>query len=154
MRPIIVPPGGGKEICAFGDTIQFKFGGIESESRITLGMVTTPPGGGPPLHVHRAEDEVFIIESGDIEVNVEGQWQKAVPGSAVFLPRGVPHQYRNAGQVPSRHWVVAAPSGFESFFEKCAAVFSAGGPPDMGRIMQICAEHDCEILGPPAGAHQ
>jgi len=153
MQPIIVQPGEGKEVCAFGDTVVFKLVGEQTGSDVVIGLAITPPGNGPPLHVHHNDHEIFIMESGDIEVNVLGQWKKAPPGSVVFLPKGVPHQFRNAGQTPSRHWVICTPSGFETFFERCAAIYAQGGPPDMGQIMQACADHGMEILGPPPGPH-
>lgn len=153
MKPMIVLPGEGKEVRAFGDTIVFKVVGEQSENGVTIGLAITPPGGGPPLHVHRREDEIFIIVSGDLEMNVLGEWMKAPPGSVVFLPRDVPHQFKNVGSEPSHHWVICTPSGFESFYEKCSAVFAAGGPPDMERILAICAEHGAEIVGPPPAAH-
>src|SRR5512134_1294568 len=115
MRPIIVRPGEGREVSAFGDTIVFKLVGDQTGNEVTIGQAVTPPGGGPPLHVHHNDHEIFIMESGDIEVFVDEEWQKAPAGSVVFLPKGVPHKFRNAGSVPSRHWVIVAPSGFEAF---------------------------------------
>ncbi len=153
MKPIIVKPGDGKSITAFGDTIVFPLVGSQTGDEITIGIVSTPPGGGPPLHVHRRENEIFLMESGDIEVLAEGEWIKAPPGSVVFLPKDVPHQFRNAGDTTSRHWVICTPSGFENFYSKCSDLFAAGGPPDMEKIMGTCAEFGMEILGPPPGVH-
>ena len=153
MQPIIVQPGEGKELCAFGDTVVFKLVGAQTGNDISLGMVMTPPGGGPPLHVHHREHEIFIIESGDLEMNVRGEWKKAPPGSVVFLPKDVPHQFRNVGDATSRHWVICTPGGFESFYEKCAEIFAAGGPPDMERIVGAATEYGMELVGPPHGAH-
>ncbi len=154
MQPIIVQPHEGQELKAFGDTILFKVVGGQTGNDITIGMAITPPGGGPPLHFHRREHEVFIIESGDLEMNIGGEWKKAPPGSVVFLPKDVPHQFRNIGDVPSRHWVIASPGGgFETFYEKAAAVFAEAGPPDMERILKAAADHGMEIVGPPPGSH-
>lgn len=153
MHPIIVQPEEGKELCAFGDTILFKIDGSLTGCDLTIGLAITPPGGGPPLHVHHVEHEVFIIESGDLEMNIGGEWKKAAPGSVVFLPRDVPHQFRNVGQTPSRHWVICTPSGFEHFFEKAAAIFAQPGPPDLERVLAAAGEHGMEVLGPPPGAH-
>ena len=149
MEPIIVQPGEGHEVTAFGDTIVFKLVGGQTGNEITIGMAITPPGNGPPLHVHHREHEIFIIESGDLEMNVGGVWKKAPPGSVVFLPKDVPHQFRNVGATPSRHWVIVTPSGFEGFFERAAAVFAEPGPPDMGRVLQAAADYGMEVLGPP-----
>ena len=153
MQPIIVLPGDGNEVTAFGDTILFKVVGDHTENNLSIGLATTPPGNGPPLHVHLNDNEVFIMISGDIEVEVGGEWKKAPPESVVFLPKGVPHRYRNAGETTSKHWVLVTPSGFENFFQQCSAVFAAGGAPDFAQIKAISADHNVEILGPPPGAH-
>lgn len=150
---MIILPGEGHHVSAFGDTILFKLVGGQTGNDITIGLATTPPGGGPPLHVHHREHEIFIIESGDLEMNVAGEWKKSPPGSVVFLPKDIPHQFRNAGDTPSRHWVIAAPSGFEHFFEKSAAVFAEGGPPDIARIVKIAGEYGMELVGPPPEPH-
>jgi len=34
-----------------------------------------------------------------------------------------------------------APSGFETFFARCAEEFAKPNPPDMSRIVEISAEH-------------
>ncbi|MBS1724324.1 MAG: cupin domain-containing protein [Armatimonadetes bacterium] len=153
MEPIIIQPHEGKELSAFGDVIVFKLQGGQTGNDITIGMAITPPGGGPPLHVHHREHEIFIIESGDLEMNVHGEWKKAPPGSVVFLPKDVPHQFRNAGATPSRHWVIATPSGFEDFYDRAAAVFAAPGPPDIEKVLAAAADYGMEVIGPPPGAH-
>ena len=151
MEISIVQPDEGKELTAFGDTIQFKLWGEHSKNTVTVGLVKVLPGGGPPLHVHHREEEIYIIESGDIEVNVNGEWKKAPVGSVVFLPRDIPHQFRNAGTTTSRHWVIATPSGFEDFFQDASDIFAKGGPPDVDAIMKIAARHEVEVIGPPPG---
>lgn len=153
MRPILVRPDEGREVCAFGDTIVFKLVGEQTGNAVTIGLAVTPPGGGPPLHIHHRDDEIFIMQSGDLEVWVDDAWQKAPPGSVVFLPKGVPHMFRNAGTEPSRHWVIVGPSGFETFFSQCGEVFAAGGPPDFGKIKAACADHGYEILEKPPVPH-
>lgn len=152
MQPIIVQPEEGLKLSAFGDTIVFKVCGEQTGNDITIGMAITPPGGGPPLHVHHREHEVFIIESGDLEMNISGGWKKAPPGSVVFLPKDIAHQFRNVGATPSRHWVIASPGGgFEKFYEQAAALFAEPGPPNMERILQAAADYGMEVVGPPPG---
>ena len=92
---------------------------------------------------------MFIIDSGDVEFLIDGDWKKAPPGTVAFLPKGVPHTFRNAGQTESRMWVIVAPSGFEDFFTQCASAFGADGQPDMAKVMQVCEAHGIEILAPP-----
>jgi len=32
-----------------------------------------PPGGGPPLHVHLAEDELFLVTEGEMSFYIDGE---------------------------------------------------------------------------------
>ncbi len=150
LRPVIVPPAGGTALSAFGDSIVFKLGGAETGGTLTLSLGTVPPGGGPPPHRHLAEDEIFIVVSGQEEFWADGAWTPVEPGTVVYLPRGVAHTFRNVGSTPSQHWVITTPGGFDHFFADCARVFSdaaaAGCAPDMGRILQVFAEHRLELL--------
>ena len=106
----------------------------------------TPPGGGPPLHVHSREDEIFLVIEGRLSYFAEGSWTEVGPGGLVYLPRGAAHTYHNIGDTPSRHWILTAPSGFEHFFAACAAEFAKPGGPDEARLIDIHHEHGIELV--------
>ncbi len=148
-QTIIVQPGEGPTLQAFGDTVQVKLSGDETGGSLILGLATTPAGHGPPPHIHRNEDELFIIIEGSFRFLRGDAWSDPVgPGTVVYTPRGVRHTFQNAGTSPGRHWVMATPSGFERFFSQCAEVFAAGGAPDMQRILTIAAEYGLEFVPP------
>lgn len=152
-HPVIVQSHEGATLHAFGSAMQILLGGAETGGLLALALETTPPGGGPPPHLHRAEDELFLVLEGREEFLAEGRWTPVGPGGAVFLPRGTAHTFRNAGDAPSRHWVLTTPSGFEHFFAGCADAFAAPGGPDMARVMEMFATHGIELAGPPPAAH-
>lgn len=54
------------------------------------------PGGHSPDHAHPYEHENYVLE-GHGEVFIEDSWYPIGPGSVVFVPPGVRHQYRNTG---------------------------------------------------------
>ena len=43
-----------------------------------------------PPHLHRATDETFLIESGEIEINRGGELLRGRRGDAIYLPKGIP----------------------------------------------------------------
>ena len=143
---VVIPPDGGESIGAFGSDILFKLEGTNTGGRLCLGLATTPPGGGPPLHVHHTDDELFIVVEGTLEVRSGSEWIPARAGSVVYLPRGVPHTFRNSGNTPSRHWVLTAPSGFEEFYRGASTILAAGTPPDFTALQALAAEHGYEFL--------
>ena len=154
VRPVLVQPDGGRHVHAFGTPVQFLLSGDETGGALALGVATTPAGHGPPPHVHHREAEVLVVLEGELEFWVGGEWTRVAAGGAAFLPAGVPHTYRNAGDAPSRHLVLATPAGFERFFSACADVFAAadpGAPPDMDAIVRVSADHGIEYLVPLGG---
>jgi quercetin dioxygenase-like cupin family protein len=111
-------------------------GGVMSSTR-----VVSPPGGGPPAHIHTREDELFIILRGHYRF-----WQKDMPtieapaGSFVYLHKGMIHQYRNVSDNEGEHVLICLPGGLEELFiavskEKLTV------PRDMDRIKQLSGEY-------------
>lgn len=47
--------------------------------------------GGPPRHVHHAQEEWFYVVHGNYVIEVGGETHRVGPGDSVLAPRGVPH---------------------------------------------------------------
>jgi quercetin dioxygenase-like cupin family protein len=77
-----------------------------------------PPGGGPPPHIHRREDETFYLIEGEIEFLLGDEKVTAGPGDFVSVPRGTVHRFRNAGAKTARMILTFTPAGMERFFEE------------------------------------
>lgn len=148
----LTPPGTGKRFQALGDEVTVLLSGEQTGGAFTMVEVVTPPGGGPPPHLHTREDEWFLVLEGRIELWQDGTWSEAPTGSAIFLPRGSAHTYRNPGDTPLRMIVHAAPAGFEVFFERFSEACNAPGGPDMKRIMEVASEHGIHFLPPQPAA--
>jgi quercetin dioxygenase-like cupin family protein len=146
LAPIIVSPGAGKDLHAFGNILTVMLSGEQTGNQLSVMCEVTPPGGGPPMHLHQREDEIFLVIEGCISYCVNGKWTEVEPGGMAYLPRGVPHTFRNVGETPSRHWIITTPSGFEVFFSRCAEEFAKATVPDMGRIIEIFSEHGLALM--------
>lgn len=59
-----------------------------------------------PLHVHRSDDEAWYVLEGRLGVQVGDRDVEAGPGEGIFVPRGTPHTYWNAGPEPMRYLLV------------------------------------------------
>lgn len=121
--------------------------------------VTTPPGGGPPLHTHRAQEIFFVVE-GDFAFPTirDGELRtvRATAGEIVFIPSGISHTYQNVGAGIGRLFGVLAPATeIEAFFREAgdpddpAIPFSLDDQPDIARILAAAAKYQIEFL-PPA----
>lgn len=111
----------------------------------------SPVGSGPPRHVHEAEDETFVLLSGECEFWLEGESFTRGAGASVFIPRGREHTFRAIGAAPSRHLVILTPGGFEGFFREMATR-GCRIPEDMETIGAIAAQYKLRFTGPPLGA--
>jgi quercetin dioxygenase-like cupin family protein len=152
---VVIPPHAGRAVEAFGSSAVFKLEGRNTGGALSLGIAQTPPGDGPPPHVHRRDDEVFVVLEGELSFQTAAGWVAAPQGTVVYAPRGAPHTFRNAGASPSRHLVLTLPSGFEDFYVRCGELFAAGGPPDIGKLRALADEYGYEFLAPgslPAGS--
>jgi mannose-6-phosphate isomerase-like protein (cupin superfamily) len=104
-----------------GDVIRVRVSSRDTEGRMALCEVSTPPHAGPPTQVHRYEDECFYILDGQFAFEVGGLSIDAGPGDWVFVPRETPYRYRNTGESPGRLLLIAAPGGLDRFFEEMSS---------------------------------
>ncbi len=146
--PVIASPGSGQIVRAFGEEVEFLLTGAQTGERMTQWIETTPPGGGTPPHSHKMEDENFYVIEGSAEFFRDGQWTAAGPGAVVFMPKGEVHAFRNSGPTALKMLITTMPSGFETFFTRCAEEFAKPGEPDMPRLMEISAEHGIHFITP------
>ena len=109
----------------------------------SLGLVTVVEGivhsGGPPLHVHDAEDEVVIVLDGQLDHQV-GETRGVLPrGGLLWFPRQVPHAVANLTSEPCRFITVVTPSGIEDFFRGQRDYLATLPPGDVQDTMGLAA---------------
>lgn len=73
----------------------------QTEGRLAVMELLAPKGFASPLHVHRAEDEFFVVLSGEVRVQHGEAVIEAVTGSLVYGPRDVPHGFHVGGSPPA-----------------------------------------------------
>jgi len=114
----------------------------DTEARFTVIETRNLPASGPPLHVHRNEDEAFLVLDGEYTFYFGDQEVEAGPGDFVLLPRGLPHRYR-VGDAGGRVLMIFAPAGIEQYFEELAAVLG-----DEKAENAVAAKFGIELLAP------
>src|SRR5947207_9666112 len=78
----------GRVLRAFGDEIHIHLDGEQTGGKLTMWTGILPPGGGPPLHYHLDEDEIFHVLAGRVAFFLDDEWREAGPGGSAFMPRG------------------------------------------------------------------
>jgi mannose-6-phosphate isomerase-like protein (cupin superfamily) len=95
-------------------------------------------GSGPPyLHVHHADDEAWHVLEGTLRFKFADRQVEAMPGSTVFVPRGVPHTYEAMGS--ARYLIVLTPRLVDLIAE-------LQGEPDLQQHRHIMRKFQSEIL--------
>jgi len=138
-------------LLLLGETIFVKLSGADTGDRYEIVEEATPPQGGPPLHLHKAQNEWLYVLEGRLLFEMDGRQVEGTAGTSVFVPRGVPHTFQNIGASPARLLGVAEPAGLEAFFRDLAEMCKQG-PPEMAKLGPLFEQHGQELLGPPLAA--
>jgi quercetin dioxygenase-like cupin family protein len=101
-----------------GDVYRFLVTGAETGGAYFAMEAFVPPGGGPPPHIPRNEDETFYIVEGEADFRLGDDVITAGVGDFVNVPRGSVHNFHNAGTAPMRMILTFTPAGIERFFEE------------------------------------
>lgn len=125
---------------------------------LSLWFETIPPGGGPPPHIHHAEDEVFIVTEGEITFQSGDRTWVGQAGAVVFAPRGIPHAFKNTGATVARMIILVTPGGFDNYFRDVAfrSTNSETRPPiekeEFDRLIDTAAQYELEFQLPQHSA--
>jgi quercetin dioxygenase-like cupin family protein len=94
--PYTIENGSGEALTFLGVVRDRNGDRLEAEAR-------AEPGAGPPMHVHRLQEEAMTVVSGKLGFQIAGEPPRyAGPGeSAIFAP-GVGHRWWNAGTTELR----------------------------------------------------
>ena len=135
---IAVPPGAGRTIAGL-ELVTLKLTGEQTGGSIGIVEGTSPPGVGPPRHIHRSSDELFYVLSGEFLFLAGELLTEAAPGSLIFVPRGTVHAVKALGSEPGRVLAAFVPGGPERSFE------------EFGRLPRdvVAEKYDSEFVGPP-----
>lgn len=108
--------------------------------------------GGPPRHLHHAQDEWFYVVAGRYRVEIDGTPYDLGPGDAILAPRNVPHGWALVGPLPGRMVIAFTPAGdMEGFFEEASAMRGLG---TSQALADLFARHGMRMVGPPLDVGQ
>jgi quercetin dioxygenase-like cupin family protein len=112
-----------------------------------------PPGVGPELHVHLAQNELFFVLKGSIGVQCGSDRTVLNAGDALMAPANIPHAFVVLGTETAHVLLIYDPAGeMEGFFAEFAPLVSADGEPDRKKLTEVYAKHGMKVVGPPLKA--
>lgn len=135
------PRGTGASYLGPGDVYTFVVTGEETGGAYFAMEARVPPGGGPPPHIHRREDETFYVLEGSCTFRLGDRRVTGRAGDFVNVPRGLVHCFRNDGDEPMRMILTFTPAGIEHFFEETLerAMNADEEPPD--NVAEVAARY-------------
>ena len=144
----VVRDAGTGRVVSLGEagTVTLKLVGAESAGTLAAYEFVTPPEtAGPPMHLHRAWDEVFYVLEGEMTFLIAGQTHVVGAGAFVFIPRGVAHTFWNASTAPARQLTVFTPAGIEDYFDAVSQVLDAEGADGLEAAIALMEQHDMVV---------
>ena len=78
-----------------------------------VGTCEVPPGQMGSLHTHHDEAEIWMFSEGHGRATVGDREIVTGPGTVVYTPPGVSHQFFNTGDTPVKLFWMYSPSGAE-----------------------------------------
>ena len=103
------------------------------------------PGQHVPVHIHPTQDEFILVQEGELDLKLDGEWSKARAGDLVRMPKGIPHGYFNKSDKPTKALFWVSPAGkLKELFEELHDMS------DVETVVKISAEHDVDFLPPEA----
>lgn len=145
LAPVFVSAGAGRPLQVLGTTTIIKARGADTGGAFSMVEIECPPLAGPVLHRHHREDEAFVVLEGRFEFRAGDETMEATAGACLFLPRGIPHTFKNIGAASGRLLVTMSPPGFEEFFVGVDEL-SQAGPPAPDEILALARRFDLDLL--------
>jgi mannose-6-phosphate isomerase-like protein (cupin superfamily) len=136
----VVGPNDGEQAGGGPVRVRIIEDGSHTDHRLGLIEATIPPGpGGPPQHVHRDHDEIFIVTQGKLRFTSGADSVDVEAGSCVTVPPGTAHTFSNPFDAPATFIGTMTPDLYIEYFRDLGRlpVNEQGvlDPADIGRTM-------------------
>jgi mannose-6-phosphate isomerase-like protein (cupin superfamily) len=111
----------------------------------------------PPLHVHRNEDEIFHVLTGELRVRVGDRDVCLRAGETLLAPRGVPHTFAVESQGGATLLTMTSGGDFERLVRSQGRPAARDGlpvsvaptPEQIQALEAACLANGITLVGPP-----
>jgi quercetin dioxygenase-like cupin family protein len=145
-KGFVVPAGGGKH-CEDtpGRFFDLKLRAEQTGESIMLFEETMPAGTKSTHHLHYDSDEVVWVLEGEFSFKIGDEVFSGGPGTCAFLPRNVPHAWKNNGPGTGRALFLYTPGHAGRYIEQR---FERTEPLSDAERERERARHRWELIGP------
>jgi quercetin dioxygenase-like cupin family protein len=127
-----------------GERFYFRVSSQETAGVYMMLEVVADPRNGVPMHIHKHEDEHFLILEGTLRLATGDELVDVPAGAAVTAKRGVPHAWANMTNTPVRFLVVFSPGRIEELLRQNIAAKD-----DPAAVAANSDRFGTVVVGPP-----
>jgi mannose-6-phosphate isomerase-like protein (cupin superfamily) len=145
-KGFVVPAGGGKHYEETpGRVFALKLLAGQTGQSIMLFEETVPAGTKSTHHLHHDSDEVVWVLEGEFSFKIGDELFSGGPGTCAFLPRKVPHAWKNNGPGTGRALFLYTPGHAGKYVEE---MFERPAPLSDAERDRERERHRWEVIGP------
>ena len=123
-----------------------KISGRDTGGALAVFEYTGTAKGGPSLHLHETQDEIFYVLAGEYLFVVGDEQRQLKPGDTIFLPRRVPHTWTQLTDTGKLLYLLQPAGQMENFFRARAG---NAAPLSTAQRERLFRDHGMRYLGPP-----
>src|SRR5437899_10038616 len=109
---------------------------------------SVPAGTMSTFHLHHDSDEVAYVLSGEVTFKIGEEVTVGGPGTCAFMPRGVPHAWKNSGAETGRVLFLYTPARAGGLLEEQQRTDRTFAAMDEREAAELRRRHGWEIVGP------
>jgi len=132
-----------------GRTAALKLQNHQTGESVMAFEEVAPAGTVTPLHLHHNSDEVMFVLSGEFTFKVGDQVKVGGPGACVFMPREIPHAWKNSGAETGRAFFMYSPGEAGKVFEEMVRLQRPVAAMADPEVVELFRRYGWEIVGPP-----
>ena len=152
-KGFVVPAGGGKHFASPtpGRSFAMKLLGRETGESIMMFEETLPAGTASLYHLHRDSDEVAWVLAGEFTFKIGDEVAVGGPGTCAFMPRNLPHAWKNTGSETGRALFMYTPGEAGKVFEESIRLqrLAPASTTVDPQVAELFRRYGWEIIGPP-----
>jgi len=149
LPKVVLPDEGERRILPDGRAIRLKVGpSATGAGYLFLGAEELPPGSRVPRHRHELDEEVLIVQQGEVTFFLDDSAHVAPAGSVVYLPPRHWIMVENRASVPARIMFVFPRGAVERCFQfigRSVADSAAGRAPARTSADASEERHSCQM---------
>jgi len=146
---IVVLPGQGElwDMAPGRSAVLKLLGGATGDS-IMVFEETVPAGTKSTFHLHHDSDEVAYVLSGEVTFKIGDLLTAGGPGTCAFMPRGVPHAWKNSGTETGRVLFLYTPAKAGGLLEEQQRMHRSTSSMSDPELTDVRERYGWEIVGP------